>query len=98
MRLPPLEGRSMTSRKRVKSLRVGRRLCPGPMSALGHKRTFCDAERCLLYPQKQTCAVQIAMSAMGHKRTLQCKRACPLYPRQTTAKADFRARSRLLYP
>ena len=21
------------------------------MSALGHKRTFCDAERCLLYPQ-----------------------------------------------
>ena len=36
MRLPPLEGRSMTSRKRVKSLRVGRRLCPRPESALGH--------------------------------------------------------------
>lgn len=34
MRSPPLEGRSMTSRKRDKSFRVGRRLCPGPMSAL----------------------------------------------------------------
>src|SRR5215467_6137572 len=25
---------------------------------------------CLLYPRKQTCAVQLAMSALGHKRTL----------------------------
>ena len=72
MRLPPLEGRSMTSRKRVKSLRVGRRLHPPPMSALG---------------QKQTCAVQRAMSALPPIATAKAdfrKRSCPLYPRKRT--------------
>src|SRR4029453_17519319 len=39
------------------------------MSALGHKRTFCDAEPCPLCPRKRTCAVQLGMSALGHKQT-----------------------------
>src|SRR5262245_5108837 len=29
----------------------------------------CDAEGCLLYPRKRTCAVQLGMSAKGQKRT-----------------------------
>jgi hypothetical protein len=40
-----------------------------PMSALGQKRTSRDVRMSPLYPQKQTCAVQLGMSAKCHKQT-----------------------------
>jgi hypothetical protein len=45
-------------------------------------------QSCLLYPQKRTCAVQLAMSAMGQKRTL----------RSSFAHADNRCSLRLDRP
>ena len=39
------------------------------MSALGQKQTFCDAERCPLYPQKRTFTGAVGMSALCQKRT-----------------------------
>ena len=50
------------------------------MSALGHKRTFCDAGRCPLYPQKRTCAVNSAMSAKCQKQTLTLRESAPCVP------------------
>ena len=50
-------------------LKLAHRKGPQPMSALGHKRTFAVQTSCPLYPQKRTCAVQLAMSALGQERT-----------------------------
>jgi len=48
--------------------------------------------------QKLTCAAQKAMSALGQKQTYGVQNGMSALPPITTAKADSRKRSCLLYP
>jgi hypothetical protein len=47
------------------SLLIAETRCPGEQ-----RTTSIQLASCPLYPQKQTCAVQLGMSALGQKRTL----------------------------
>ena len=50
----------------VMCLRLQRQI--SQMSALGHKRTFCDWKRCPVYPRKQTWIGGSMMSGKCQKR------------------------------